>query len=304
MRHPLPEPSPASADERPIARIYDAPGLHMVGDGFRVRGYMGAYPELVRKLDPFLLIDYHPPYTYPPSGDHLRGVGSHPHRGFETVTLAFEGSVAHHDSTGGGGVIGPGDVQWMTAASGILHKEYHEAGFARAGGVFHMAQLWVNLPAAHKMGPPRYHAITAERIGRVALPGGAGEVRVVAGAHDGVVGPAETFSPIAMFDVGLNPGGEAPFAFPAAENVAVLVMAGEITINGGPTARADQLVLFANEGERFTVAAASAARLLLLAGEPIGEPIVQYGPFVMNTEREIADAIADFNAGKFGRLDD
>jgi quercetin 2,3-dioxygenase len=291
-----------STNLRAIEGIYRAPGLHWVGDGFRVRGYFSSIPDAVAKLNPFLLLDYHPAYDYAPT-ERPRGVGVHPHRGFETVTIAWEGSVAHHDSTGSGGVIGPGDMQWMTAASGILHKEYHEREFARRGGTFHMAQLWVNLPKAHKMGPPRYQSITADRMGVVTLPDGAGSVRVLAGEYRGVAGPARTFTPINVFDVRLNSSGSADFAIPVAHNAGLLVLEGAVTINGAKAVR-ENFVVFENEGESVHIEAASEAQLLFLSGEPIDDPIVQYGPFVMNTEREILQAFADYNAGKFGHLDD
>ena len=288
---------------RPIDTVYTAPALHWVGDGFRVAGYFSAIPDAVRRLSPFLLMDYGPPHVFTPS-QRPRGVGVHPHRGFETVTIAWQGSVAHHDSAGGGGVIGPGDVQWMTAASGILHKEYHEAEFSRRGGPFHMAQLWVNLPRAHKMDPPRYQPLAAERMGRVELPEASGDVRIIAGAYAGVAGPAQTFTPIGLFDVRLNPGGRFPLDLPATDNVAVLVMDGEVAVNGTQNARTNDLVLFRNEGDHLEFEARSAAHLLVLSGTPIREPVVQYGPFVMNTEAEIGQAFSDFNRGRFGHLED
>src|SRR5215471_2697324 len=244
---------------REIEGIYGAPPFHWVGDGFRVAGYFSAIPDAVRKLDPFLMLDYHPEYQYPPT-THRRGVGVHPHRGFETVTFAFQGSVAHHDSTGGGGVIGPGDVQWMTAAAGILHKEYHEESYGRRGGPFQMAQLWVNLPKAHKMAPPGYQPILADQMGIVTLPDGAGTVRVVAGEYQGVRGPAKTFSPMTVLDATLNSGGKLELSFPARQTVAILVMKGEVTFNGN-RARINDFVLFKNEGERITVEASAEARL-------------------------------------------
>ena len=249
-----------------------------------------------------MLLDYGAPFDYPPLREGRRGVGPHPHRGFETVTIAFQGSVAHHDSTGNGGVIGPGDVQWMTAASGILHREYHEENFARKGGTMQMAQLWVNLPRAHKMDAPGYQAITADQIGVVSLPGG-GEVRVIAGEYGGVTGPAKTFTPVQLFTARIPAGAGADFAFPERHNAALLVMGGEVAVNG-ETASANDFVLFENEGESIRVDAKSDAELLILGGEPIDEPVVAYGPFVMNTEREITEAIEDFNRGAFGRLDD
>lgn len=293
---------PQSSELRKIDSIYRAPGLHWVGDGFRVSGYFSAIPDVVRKMDPFLLLDYHPAFEYAPT-DRPRGVGVHPHRGFETVTLAWQGSVAHHDSAGGGGVIGPGDVQWMTAASGILHKEYHEEEYSRRGGPFQMAQLWVNLPRAYKMSAPRYQGIKAEQIGLVTLPDDAGSVRIVAGEFQGVHGPAKTFTPIQVFDVRLNAKGKVELRFPRQHNAGLLVMKGTLTVNGTRAAM-HEFVLFKNAGERVQIEATSEAQLLVLSGEPIAEPVVQYGPFVMNTEREIHQAFADFSSGKFGHLED
>lgn len=292
------------ANERNIRGIYRGAGFHWVGDGFRVSNYFPSGNDFGQKISPFLLLDYHAPFTHPPTGDERRGVGPHPHRGFETVTLAFEGSIAHHDSAGNAGVIGPGDVQWMTAASGILHREYHERNYARVGGPMHMMQIWVNLPKAHKMAPPRYQDIAAAQIGRVALPRGGGLVRVIAGEYQGVRGPAMTFSPISMFDLFLNPGGRAELSFLAHENTALMVLKGNVTINDRASAEALDLVLFENAGEAFVAEAQSEAQLLLLSGEPINEPVVQYGPFVMNTQHEIRQAIADFNDGAFGQLAD
>jgi redox-sensitive bicupin YhaK (pirin superfamily) len=290
------------AERREIEAIYQAPPLHWVGDGFRVSGYFSAIPDVARKLSPFLLLDYHPVYDYPPA-TRPRGVGVHPHRGFETVTFAWQGSVAHHDSTGAGGVIGPGDVQWMTAASGILHKEYHEESYSRRGGPFQMAQLWVNLPRAYKMAPPQYQPLAADQMGVVTLPNDSGIVRVVAGELHGVRGPANTFTPIDVFDAQLRSRGQLELAFPAHYNAALLVMSGEVTING-TRAKQEEFVVFKNVGERITLTADSDAHLLVLAGEPIDEPVVQYGPFVMNTAQEIRKAYADFQSGKFGTLED
>jgi len=299
------EASPAVAPSRPreIEAIYRAPALHWVGDGFRVAGYFSVIPDAARKLDPFLLLDYHPEHDYAPT-QQRRGVGVHPHRGFETVTLAFQGSVAHHDSTGAGGVIGPGDVQWMTAASGILHREYHEEAYARRGGPFQMVQLWVNLPRAHKLDAPRYQPLAADQMGLVTLPDEAGSVRVVAGEYRGVRGPAQTFTPIDIYDVRLQAGGQIDLDIPARNTAALLVMKGNVTINTQASASTNDFVLFRRAGERISIEASGDAQLLVLGGEPIGEPIVQYGPFVMNSEREIAQAITDFTAGKFGQLAD
>ncbi|HEY2407798.1 MAG TPA: pirin family protein [Polyangiaceae bacterium] len=298
-----PEHDRAVANARELDAVYRPPELHMVGDGFRVAGYFSTIPDAVRKLSPFLLLDYHPAFNYAPTATP-RGVGVHPHRGFETVTIAWQGSVAHHDSAGNGGVIGPGDVQWMTAASGILHKEYHEANYARAGGPFQMAQLWVNLPKAHKLDPPRYQALSASEMGEVSLPDGAGSLRVIAGEYRGARGPARTFTPINVFDLRLNERGRADFEFPAHENVALLVLDGALTINGDARANANDFVVFKNAGERIELLTRTDTHVLVLNGEPIDEPVVQYGPFVMNSAREIQQAFADFSNGKFGRLED
>jgi quercetin 2,3-dioxygenase len=288
---------------RRIDRIVSPPRPHWVGDGFHVAGYFNAIPDAQRKLSPFLLLDYGAPREFPPTANARQGVGPHPHRGFETVTIAFQGSVAHHDSTGKGCVIGPGDVQWMTAASGILHREYHEEAWARKGGTMQMAQIWVNLPKAHKMDPPGYQAITADRIGVARLPDGSGEVRVIAGEYRGVRGPAKTHTPVTMLDIRLEGNGRAELDVPARHNAALLVMKGDVTV-GGESASENEFVVFANDGERIAVEAGPEAHLLLLAGEPIDEPVVSYGPFVMNTEGEIRQAMLDFQAGKFGELED
>lgn len=284
-----------------IEAIYGPPPMHWVGDGFPVRGYFSHIPKGMRRLSPFLLMDYAQPFEFPPTDNLRRGVGPHPHRGFETVTIAFQGSVAHFDSTGSGGVIHPGDVQWMTAGSGILHREYHAPEYAGKGGPFQMAQIWVNLPAKDKMTEPGYQAITAGQMGVVDLP--KGRVRVIAGEYQGVKGPARTFSPINMLDIELRAGGAASFDFPADWNTGLLVMAGTAKVNG-KAAKADDFVLFGNEGESIRVEADTEARLLLLNGKPLNEPIASYGPFVMNTPAEIDTAIRDFQAGKFGHLDE
>lgn len=287
---------------RELEGVYRPPGLHWVGDGFRVAGYFSAIPNAVAKLSPFLLLDYHPAYDYTPT-EKPRGVGVHPHRGLETVTLAWQGSVAHHDSAGGGGVIGPGDAQWMTSASGVLHKEYHEREFARRGGTFQMAQLWVNLPKAHKRDAPRYQAIEAKSFGLATLPEAAGSVRVLAGEFRGVKGPALTVTPIAVYDVQLNEAGRVDLDFPAHHNMALLVMKGDATMNGTGVTEHD-FAVFENDGERVHVEAAGETQLLVLSGEPINEPVVQYGPFVMNTADEIREAFRDLEQGKFGELED
>jgi hypothetical protein len=252
------------------------------------------------------MLDYHAPYEYSPTTTP-RGVGVHPHRGFETVTLAFDGSVAHHDSTGAGGVIRPGDVQWMTAASGILHKEYHEADWARTGGPFHMVQLWVNLPADHKMDAPHYQPLTAEQIGHVDLADNAGTVRVIAGDYDGHTGPAVTSTPINLWDVALTQGASIAPAVPADHNVAVLVIDGTATVNSIDLSAGQLAVLDRSDPDRDRIeltATTSGGRILVMTGQPIGEPVASHGPFVMNTRQQLIEAVQDFQAGRFGHLDD
>ncbi len=273
----------------------------MVGDGFRVFNYIPRSGITQQRISPFLMLDFNAAYDFGAS-DHIRGVDVHPHKGFETVTIAYQGSVAHHDSAGNSGVIRPGDVQWMTAGNGILHKEYHEEEFSRRGGLFEMVQLWVNLPQRFKTVDPHYQSLTSDKMGVVQLPGNAGTVRVIAGETHGVKGPAVTYTPVNVFDIRLKTGGEFIATIPASHNTALLVIGGEVTVNGTP-APEHSFVLFANEGEDVQLKAAGDSVVLLLSGEPIHEPIVSYGPFVMNTEGEIREAIMDFNLGKFGHLD-
>ena len=277
---------------------------HMVGDGFRVHNFIPSLYRLDRiRTDPFILLDYNSKTMVPPS-ESPKGVGVHPHRGFETVTLAYKGRVAHHDSTGNSGIIREGEVQWMTAASGILHKEYHEESFSRSGGLFQMVQLWVNLPAKEKMSPPRYQAIDKSLIQSVMLADGLGQVEVIAGNYQGVKGPAKTFSPIHAMNAFLMTDAEAKFEFPANYNTILLVIEGKILINGSQTIDLDHLVLFENSGETFVLKALEQSCVLILSGEPLGEPIEANGPFVMNTKQELIQAIRDFHDGKFGTLED
>jgi redox-sensitive bicupin YhaK (pirin superfamily) len=285
---------------RIVRAVLRGPARHWVGDGFYVSNMFPAGNAIGNALSPFFLMDYHPPHTYPPT-DQQRGVGAHPHRGFETVTIAWEGAIAHHDSEGNAGIVGPGDVQWMTAAAGILHKEYHEQSYARRGGPMHMAQLWVNLPRAHKMSKPAYQPIRARDMGVVSLEGGQGTVRVIAGEFRGARGPARTFTKINLWDVTLAAGARLETAFPARENAGILVVEGSVRACEHAAAAGD-LVLYANEGEAIAIEPTAAAHLLVMSGEPIDEPAVQYGPFLMNTEEELRQAIADFAAGKFGHL--
>jgi redox-sensitive bicupin YhaK (pirin superfamily) len=303
-------PSPTAARATPaglrsLAGVYRSAPFHWVGDGFFVSSYFPRAELPAERVSPFVLMDYGPSRVFPPLAEGQRGVGWHPHRGFETVTVAWEGAVAHRDSTGNAGVIGPGDVQWMTAGAGILHEEYHEREFSRRGGRLHMMQLWVNLPARHKMTKPAYQAIGAAQIPFVALPDAGGEVRVIAGEYDAARGPARTFSPITLLDVRLETSGRLRAALPATHNAFAIVTSGRVRVEGSPReCAAGDLILFENDGTRFELVATEAAHVLVLAGEPFDEPIVQYGPFVMNTEDEINQAFVDFRQGKFGRIPD
>jgi len=283
-----------------ILGVYSAPRPHWVGDGFPARSLF-SYDSHGRDLSPFLLLDYAGPHWFDPAA-RPRGVGQHPHRGFETVTLVYEGEVEHRDSTGAGGKIGPGDVQWMTAASGILHEEFHSGDFTRTGGNLEMVQLWVNLPAKDKMAAPGYQTLLDAEIPSVGLPDEAGRVRVIAGEYGGHRGPARTFTPIDVWDVRLNAGKAANFSLPEGRTLALVVLKGTVLVNGSAVTREAQLVTLARDGSDIAIEANSDATVLLLSGEPIDEPIVGYGPFVMNTQQEIGQAIADFNSGKFGRM--
>ncbi len=277
---------------------------HWVGDGFRVHNYIpGGYHLEMERMDPFILMDYNSKYTFPPS-DKPRGVGVHPHRGFETVTIAYKGKVQHHDSSGGGGIIGQGDVQWMTAASGVLHKEYHEKEWSKTGGVFQMVQLWVNLPAKVKMSKPKYQAIENSKINRFRIDDHGSKVEVIAGKYNDVEGAATTFTPINMYNAILKKDAEAVFSFPANYNTVVLVIEGSVSINDNESVPTDCLALMANNGEVFNVKAKEDSLVLVLSGEPINEPIAAHGPFVMNTKEELLQAFQDFNNGKFGYLED
>lgn len=277
---------------------------HYVGDGFRVHNFIpSAYRLDMQRMNPFIVMDYNSKFHFSPS-DQPRGVGVHPHRGFETVTIAYKGKIAHHDSSGGGGVIGEGDVQWMTAASGVLHKEYHEENFSKKGGDFQMVQLWVNLPAKDKMSKPKYQSISNAQINRFKLPDNSGEIEVIAGSYQDVEGAASTFTPINLQNARLNKGGKATFNFPANYSTALLVIEGSIQVNGKESVPTDNFVLFENEGEDFTIEALEDAVILVLSGEPIKEPIAARGPFVMNTQEELVQAMNDFQMGKFGFLED
>jgi len=277
---------------------------HWVGDGFRVNNYIpSTYGLDMERMSPFVLMDYNSKYTFGPS-EKPKGVGVHPHRGFETVTIAYKGRIEHHDSSGGGGIIGEGDVQWMTAASGILHKEFHEREWSKKGGELQMVQLWVNLPAKHKMSNPRYQPIENAKMGRYLLGNNQGEIEVIAGEYMGMKGSAQTFSPMHLFNAKLKKGAEANFSFPENYNTALLIIEGSVVVNGTEEAPTDNFVLMANDGEQFTVEATDDAVVLILSGEPLNEPIAAQGPFVMNTRAELMEAYEDFHSGKFWYLED
>ena len=270
---------------------------HWVGDGFPVRSLF-SYHDMGSRISPFLLLDYAGPHTFEPT-QARRGVGQHPHRGFETVTIVYDGEVEHRDSTGAGGVIGTGDVQWMTAGGGIIHEEFHSANYAARGGPFEMVQLWVNLPAKDKMTPAHYQGITDAQIPAAALPDGAGQVRVVAGAYGNAKGPARTFTPMNVLDVRLAAGRTAELPQPEGWSTLVVVLAGTVQVNGSAVLRAADVATLSTAGTGLTIEAGGDAKLLVLAGEPIDEPVVGYGPFVMNSEQQIRQAIDDFNSGRF-----
>lgn len=283
-----------------IIGVYSAPRQHWVGDGFPVRS-MFSYHSHGKPLSPFLLLDRAGPYYFSPA-QSPRGVGQHPHRGFETVTIVYDGEVAHQDSTGEGGVIGPGDVQWMTAGGGILHEEFHSQAFTQTGGTLDMVQLWVNLPASAKMTPAGYQAIADADIPDVTLPKDAGRLRVIAGNYEDDAGPARTFSPMNVWDLRLNDGGEIVLPLADGWTAALVVLHGAVRVNDTASAKAEQLVVLEPEGRNVTLKADSDAVILVLNGEPIDEPVAGYGPFVMNSQAEIQQAMDDFNHGRFGQM--
>lgn len=286
-----------------IEYIIAPPPPHMVGDGFRVHSFFPGGRLIDKKrMSPFFMLDYGSKIEFTPS-EQPRGVGVHPHAGFETVTIAYHGKIAHHDSAGNSGIIGEGDVQWMTAGSGLLHKEYHEENFSKTGGPFQMVQLWVNLPAAYKKTKPKYQEITNAMMGRSYLADGKSFIEVIAGEYNGTKGPASTFTAMQVYNAKLKKGIKAQFSFPANYNTGMLVIEGSVSINEQPVAT-DHFVLFKNEGELISVEATEDAIVLILSGEPINEPIAAYGPFLMNTWPEVEQAIQDVNAGKFGVLEE
>ncbi|MEY0544810.1 pirin family protein [Providencia rettgeri] len=284
-----------------IIGIYQSPRSHWVGDGFPVRS-MFSYNDHGKYLNPFLLLDRAGPFDFPSSNSANRGVGEHPHRGFETVTIVYDGEVAHHDSTGEGGVIGPGDVQWMTAASGILHQEYQSDAFMKKGGTLDMAQLWVNLPAKDKSAAPGYQLLESQSMPKVALPNDAGTLRVIAGDYLGNKGAAQTFSPLDVWDLQLNKGKTVGIPTKAGRHVGLVMLRGSIFVDGRSALNEGELMILDDTDSNILLEATEDALVLLLSGDPINEPVVGYGPFVMNTVQEINEAINDFNSGKFGRI--
>jgi hypothetical protein len=283
-----------------VLGVYGPGSTHWVGDGFHVRNL---FPSngIDKDVNPFLMLDYAGP-TAVPSSERPRGVDEHPHRGFETVTIAYQGAVEHRDSGGHSGTIRPGDVQWMTAASGVVHEEKHEREFTRGGGTFEMVQLWVNLPAAYKMSKPAYQTLLKEEIPVVEL-GSAGYARLIAGELNGIKGAARTFTPVNVLDVRLTGGGQAELSLPSGHNTAVVLLKGEVLINASQVLKGEaQIALLSTSGERVSLDARRDSVLLVLTGEPINEPVASYGPFVMNTKAEIRQAIEDYSAGKMGRL--
>lgn len=271
---------------------------HWVGDGFPVRPIFGGY-AFTHEISPFLMFDYGGPMEFTPTSAK-RGVGPHPHRGFETVTIAFQGEIEHGDSVGNRGVIGPGDVQWMTAASGIVHEEFHSHAFGKRGGMMEMVQLWVNLPSRFKMSAPRYQPIVSGDIPVVALPGNAGKVRVIAGNFNGTKGIADTFSPVELWEIHLHANQSTELSVPEGHNAMLFVRNGKVTVNDEKTAGAADLAMFSLEGSKINIKAHGDADCLLMGGEPINEPIAAHGPFVMNTKEEIHQAIIDYQSGRMG----
>jgi len=284
-----------------IMAVHRSPERHWVGDGFPVRSLF-SYHAQGAAISPFLLLDHAGPAHFDPA-ERPRGVGEHPHRGFETVTIVYDGEVEHRDSAGNGGKIGPGDVQWMTAAAGLMHEEFHSHAFTRRGGTMEMAQLWVNLPAKDKMSPPHYQPIVAADIPGVPLPDDAGQVRVIAGQYGDARGPAKTFTPINVWDVRLRNGNSATLRVPEGHTTLVALLHGALNVNGTRDVEAEQIVEFDRAGDEVQVKASADAVFLVLTGEPIDEPIAGYGPFVMNTRDEIMTAIRDVQEGRFARLE-
>jgi quercetin 2,3-dioxygenase len=299
MRNTMPVTNVEKTDQ---VKVYHPGSQHVVGDGFHVRNLFPSN-DLDRELSPFIMLDYAGP-TFYPATDTPRGVGEHPHRGFETVTIVYQGIVAHRDSAGNSGVIGPGDVQWMTAASGIVHEELHEKEWAKHGGTLQAIQLWVNLPGSSKMSAPGYQTIVNEHIPVVKLDGEAGSLRVIAGSVGSAKGPAKTFTPIELYDLSLRAGRSMSLQIPKGYNVGLLVLSGQASVKGMESHRLSEadLAVMVSTGEPVTIVAEEDATILVMAGESINEPVARYGPFVMNTQAELLQAVSDYQAGKMGHL--
>jgi redox-sensitive bicupin YhaK (pirin superfamily) len=288
--------------QKTIAQILNPPPVHFVGDGFRVHNFFPGRGEMpLNRMSPFFLMDYAAKHYFTPT-DEPRGVGVHPHRGFETVTIAYHGKIAHHDSAGNSGIIEQGGVQWMTAGSGILHKEYHEKEWGKTGGIMQMAQIWVNLPAEYKMSIPKYQAIINEQLGKIQLPNDEGEIDIIAGNYQGIQGPASTFTPMEMYNLKMKASAKLSISLPENYNTGLLILEGSIKVNK-TEATENQYVLFENTGTEIEIESLNDAIVLVLSGEPIDEPIYPYGPFLMNNKQEIIQAYQDLENGKFGYLE-
>jgi len=297
MRDTMPVTHVEKTDQ---VKVYQPGSQHVVGDGFHVRNLFPSN-DLDRELSPFIMLDYAGP-TFYPATDTPRGVGEHPHRGFETVTIVYQGIVAHRDSAGNSGIIGPGDVQWMTAASGIVHEELHEKEWAKRGGTLQAIQLWVNLPRSSKMSAPGYQTIVNDQIPVVQLDGGAGSLRVIAGSVGSAKGPAKTFTPVELYDLRLRAGHSMPLQIQNGYNVGLLVLSGQASVGGSHRLSEAELAVFVSTGKPVTIVAEEDAKILVMAGEAINEPVARYGPFVMNTKAELVQAVNDYQAGKMGHL--
>lgn len=284
-----------------ILGVYQNKHMHWVGDGFPVYNLF-SYDRLGQSLSPFLLLDYAAPYRFDPTTAQ-HGVGSHPHRGFETVTIAYKGEVMHKDSSGGGGTIKAGDVQWMTAGGGILHQEFHSPEFAHKGGLFEMVQLWVNLPAHSKMTPAKYQAIEADQIQHIKLDDAGSEMRIIAGQYQDTAGAATTFSPVNVWDGTIVQGQEHTFYATEGHTALLVLLSGQVILNESQSIEAPSLVVLSREEIDFSIKAEQDSKFLILTGQPLNEPIEGYGPFVMNSKAEIVEAVRDFNSGKFGSME-
>jgi len=285
-----------------IKEIYTGTSPHMVGDGFRVANYIpGIHNYAGNELSPFIMLDYNSPHNFPPT-QKRRGVGEHPHRGFETVSIAYEGEIEHRDSAGNGGVIYAGDIQWMTAAGGLMHEEFQTENFAKNGGTQHFIQLWVNLPAKNKMDAPHYQAITKSQINEYKVDENGSVVRIMAGDFKGIKGAAKTYTPINMYDMRLYKGAKISFDISLSHNTMLLITKGNVIVNETTHVKHMDFVIFKNDGETISLEATEDSMVFVISGEPINEPIARYGPFVMNTREEIMQAIEDVNTGKFGSI--